>query len=160
MSVIAERSVRSEQAVRLLGVSRDPGRHALIVGVGVSVAEVRGSLFGYPPKKLHGFGKRAGCLPHRSERMLDGVRRGHGDRPTTPGNAPVPGVVTGTVREWRARATSAFAKAVVSYSRRHRISLPRVRRAGASLRPTLHGRGNRCTAKETHLKWEHEREVV
>jgi hypothetical protein len=88
MSLIAERSVRSEQAVRLLGVSRDPGRHALIGGVGVSVAEVRGSLFGYPPKKLHGFGKRAGCLPHRSERMLDGVRRGHGGWPTTPGNAP------------------------------------------------------------------------
>ena len=59
MSVIAERSVRSEQAVRLLGVSRDSGLHALIVGVGVSVAEVRGSLFGYPPKKLHGFGERA-----------------------------------------------------------------------------------------------------
>jgi hypothetical protein len=73
MSVIAESSVRCEQAVQLLGVSRDPGSHALIGGVGVSVAEVCGSLFGYPPKKLHGFGKRTPdvCLIVVSECLME-----------------------------------------------------------------------------------------
>jgi hypothetical protein len=87
VSVRAERSVGSEQAVRLLEVGRDPGRHTLVGGVGVLVAEVRGGLFGYPPKKLHGFGERAGCLPHRSDRMLDGVRLGRVGQPTTLGIA-------------------------------------------------------------------------
>src|ERR687897_1147529 len=98
MSVIAERSVRSQQAVRLLGVSRDPGRHALIVGVGVSVAEVRGSLFGYPPKKLYGFGKRAldVCLVVVSECLME-FAEDTGVGPRLQETPLVPGVVTGPV---------------------------------------------------------------
>jgi hypothetical protein len=98
MIVIAERSVRSEQAVRLLRVSRNPGRHALSVGVGVSVAEVRGSLFGYPPKKLHGFGKRAldVCLIVVSECLME-FAEDTGVGPRLQETPLVPGVVTGTV---------------------------------------------------------------
>ena len=55
----SEELVGSEQAVRLLEVSRDPGRHSRVGGVGVPVSKVRGGLFGYPPKKFHCFGERA-----------------------------------------------------------------------------------------------------
>ncbi len=56
-------------------MSRDPGRHTLVGGVRVLVAEVRGALFGYPLKKLYGFGERTAdvCLIVVSECLMEFV---------------------------------------------------------------------------------------
>ena len=67
---------------------------------GIGSRGLRQSLW-LPTEKAPRFWRaRAGCLPHRSERMLDGVRRGHGGRPTTPGNAPC-ARCRNRDREWR-----------------------------------------------------------
>jgi hypothetical protein len=80
-------------------VSRDPGRHALVGGVGVPVAEVRSGLFGYPPKKLYRFGERAPdvCLIVVSECLME-VVDGAGVGPGLQETPIMPGVLFGTVR--------------------------------------------------------------